>query len=221
MTFTLATFRDTIRWILADESTWRDSMLTGWIKDGIRDYTNYFPLEASLKIDCTLATREYSLAAAGEVLGILSVEYPDGKTPPRFLLRQLELYPHFQDQPFYDIRQGSPATLIIGESPIAADDIILRYLTLHTNPATDAAVLTVPDEHLEALRLFVYWKALTFVALEQDLDPGRKTSIMNALGGTTKDAEYAYHYKLRSFRGPFPNAGVTGPWIMDTKDRIY
>lgn len=196
-------------------------MLTGWIKDAIRDYSNYFPLEASLKIDCTASTREYALTTAGEVIGVLSVEYPDGETPPRYLQRKLETSPGFWDQPFYDIRQGSSQYLVIGESPAATEDIIFRYLTVHTNPANDAATLTVPDEHMEALRLFVYWKALVHIALDQDVDPGRKTAIMNALGGTAKDAEYAYHYKLRSFAGPSPQTGLTGPWTMDDNDRIY
>lgn len=221
MTLTLATFRDTLRWNLKDATIWRDSMLNGWTKDAIRDYSNYFPLETSLKIDCTAATREYSLSTAGEVLGIVSVEYPDGETPPRFLQRLAEPHPNFWDGAYYDIRQGSTQYLVIGESPAATEDIILRYLTLHTIPTSDSSTLTIPDEHFEAIRLYVYWQALKHIALDQDIDAGRKSNIMTALGGTTKDAEYAYHYKLRGYTGPAPQTGLTGPWHMDDKDRVY
>jgi hypothetical protein len=221
MTFTLATFRDTIRWILTDATIWRDSMLNGWIKDAIRDYSNYFPLETSLKLDCTAATREYSLASAGEVLGVISVEYPDGQTPPRYLQRMVETHAIFWDHPYYDIRQGSTQYLVIGESPAAADDIIFRYLTLHTNPTSDSSTLTIPDEHLEALRLYVYWRALVHIALDQDIDVGRKSNIITSLGGTAKEAEYAYHYKLRGFTAPAPLTGLAGSWHMDADDRIY
>ncbi len=230
--YTLATFRATIRYILKDKTVWRDTMLNSWINDAIRDYSNYFPMESYYKIDCTAAGHEYELSVAGNVLGIISVEYPDGKTPPRFLQRLSETHTDFWDHPFYDIRQpnrnmlsqGSAAiypVLVIGESPAATEDIIFRFVRTHLLPEQDTDYFTIPDEHFEAIRLFVYWKALASVSLDQDIDAGRKSNIMLALGGTVKDAEYAYHYKLRSFQAPAPHTGVVGPWPMDKKDRIY
>jgi hypothetical protein len=230
--YTLAAFRATLRSVLKDKTVWRDTMLNGWINDAVRDYSNYFPMEAWYKIDCSANVREYELSTALEVLGVINVEYPDGRTPPRYLQRLSETHPNFWDGPYYDIRQpnmnmltqGEPAIypyLVIGEKPAAADDIIIRYLTVHRVPSQDCAYFTIPDEHFEAIRLFVYWKAIASIALDQDIDAGRKSNIMTALGGTTKDAEYAYHYKLRSFQGPAPLTGIAGPWPMDKKDRIY
>ena len=230
--YTYAEFRETIRFILKDKTVWRDSMLNGWILDGVRDYSNYFPMEAYYKIDCTNATREYQLSTAEEAMGVISVEYPDGETPPRYLQRLDETHPNFWDNPFYDIRQpahnmvsmGSTPlypTLVIGESPISTQDIIFRFLRPHLLPETDGDYFTIPDEHFEAIRLFVYWKALQSIAVDHDIDAGRKSAIMSSLGGTAKDAEYAYHYKLRSYGGPAPNTGLTGPWQMDRHDRIY
>ncbi len=230
--YTLATFRATIRTILKDKTVWRDTMINSWINDAVRDYSNYFPMEAYYKIDCSANVREYELSTASEVVGVISVEYPDGQTPPRYLQRLAETHPSFWDGPYYDIRQpnrnmvsiGSSAIypyLVIGEKPAAADDIIFRFLRPHLLPEADADYFTIPDEHFEAIRLFVYWKALASIALDQDIDAGRKSNIMTALGGTTKDAEYAYHYKLRAFSGPAPLTGIAGPWHMDKDDRIY
>lgn len=232
MTTTLSAFRDTLRAILKDKTLWRDAMLNGWIKDAIRDYSNYFPMEAVHQIDCQEGVREYSLSTPGEVLGVLSVEYPEGQDPPRFLQRKSELAAGFWDGPYYDLRMplldtaasGDPAiypVLVIGEAPAASEDILLRYLTVHRLPSSDSSSLTIPDEHLEAIRLFVYWKALTQISLDQEVDLGRKSAILTALGHSAKDAEYAYHYKIKSFFGPAPNTGLTGPWKMDDSDRIY
>jgi hypothetical protein len=230
MSSTLLQLRDSIRYILKDKNLFRDTMLNQWINDALRDYSNSFPMEQWQKIDCTAATREYSISYP--VIAVLSVEYPDGETPPRYLQHKSEHDPGFWDNPYYDIRQPQSAVtssgdpliynyLVIGESPASTEDIIFRYFTHHRLPESTSSYLTVPDQHLEAIRLFVYWKALASIALDQDIDPARKSAMMTALGGTTKDAEYAYHYKLRSFTGPAPLTGYTGPWPMDDKDRIY
>jgi hypothetical protein len=229
---TLATFRETMRAILKDKTVWRDSMLNGWILDAVRDYSNYFPMEAYFKIDCINGTREYELSTGEEVMGVISVAYPDGEDPPRFLQRLDETHPNFWDHPFYDIRQparnmvsigSSPLypVLVIGESPTATQDIFLRFLRPQLLPEDEDDYFSVPDEHFEAIRLFVYWKALQSIAVDQDIDAGRKSAIMSALGGTAKEAEYAYHYKIRSYGGPAPNTGLTGPWQMDRHDRVY
>ena len=47
MSFTLATFRDTVRTILSDKTLYRDSLVNAWIKDAIRDYSYYFPSRKS------------------------------------------------------------------------------------------------------------------------------------------------------------------------------
>jgi hypothetical protein len=151
--YTLAEFRETMRAVLKDKTVWRDSMLNGWINDAVRDYLNYFPMEAYYKIDCTDATREYELSTAEGVLGVLSVEYPDGQTPPRFLQRFEETHPSFWEGPYYDIRQpsrnmvavGSSAiypTLVIGEAPTDSQDIILRFLRMHMILDADADYFT-------------------------------------------------------------------------------
>jgi hypothetical protein len=221
MSYTLATLRDTVRTILTDKTLYRDALVNLWIKDAIRDYSFYFPLEKSLKIDCTLNTHEYSLTSIAPVLGIVSVEYPDGQDPPRFLLRQAETHPAFYDLPVYDLREGSPQYLVIGEKPIATDDIILGYQTIHTIPSADGDTLTVPDYHGELLRMYVQWKAAEMIEAAADIAPPRKAALLNALGNNAKGAEYAYTYKMRMFQAPAPHSKIVGPWNMDAKDRIY
>jgi hypothetical protein len=221
MSFTLATFRDTVRTILTDKTIYRDSLITAWIKDAIRDYSYYFPLEKELKIDCTAGTREYSLSAIMPVMGIISVEYPDGEDPPRFLLRQAETHPAFRDLPVYDLRDGSTQYLIIGESPATADDIILNYQTLHIVPSSDSDTLTVPEHHGELIRLYVVWKAAEMIEASIQIEPPRKAALLTALGGNSKQAEYAYSYKMRMFQAPAPHSKIIGPWSMDKKDRVY
>jgi hypothetical protein len=222
MSYTRATFRDTVRTILTDKSLFRDALLNIWINDAIRDYSHFFPLEKSLTIDCVVNQTEYSLSSIMPVLGVISVEYPDGEDPPRFLLRQSETHPSFYDLPVYDLREGSTQYLVIGEKPTSADDdIILTYQTLHTLLTSDSDALTVPDHHTELLRLYCQWKAAEFIEAAADIQPPRKAALLNALGNNSKGAEYAYTYKMRIFQAPAPHSKVVGQWTMDKKDRIY
>jgi hypothetical protein len=212
--------RATIRETLVDTLIWPDKSLNAWIADGIRDYSNYFRRQAESTITCTAGKREYSLTALPAIREVLRVEYPKGEDPPRFLKYKPETS-NFKDLPVYDVRGDPPETLVIGEEPTAGEQIEVTYSADHTLPATDATAVTIPDNHLEAIRLFVTWQAIKRVEISETADPDRLSMILGQLGINSVRAERVYRFKLEEYRKKKAASGRAGPWVMDTRDRIY
>lgn len=226
MSFTLAQVRTSIRYVLQDQSVWTDSQLNNWIKDAIRDYSSIFPRLQTFTITTTDGGRAYSLSdpsvfGSTIVTGIARVEYPAGETPPVFLERMPEASPNFYGSPVYDVRGDPPNQLVIGPSPTAGQSIYVTCTVVHEIPAGDAYVLTIPDQHINVIYAYVYWKALTFLEVYASIDPGRKASMIEALGKTSAQAEKYYYWLIERIRALSDRSGIAGAWNMDTKDRIY
>ena len=218
---TRAGIRALIRETLVDTIIWPDKSINAWINDGIRDYSNYFRRQVNATITVTVTgTREYSLTSYTGIAEVLRVEYPKGEDPPRYLLFRSETG-NFKDLPAYDVRGEPPITLVIGEEPTAAEEIELTYAADHTVPTADTSVLTIPDIHLELIRLFVTWQAIKRVEINETADPDRLSMILGQLGINAVRAERVYRYKLEEYRKKMAASGLSGPWIMDSRDRIY
>jgi hypothetical protein len=218
---TRAEMRAIARETLADTIIWPDKSLNAWIADGVRDYSNYFRRQVSVDISCVANQREYSLTSYTGITDVLKVEYPEGEDPPEYLERMSEDAEYFYDYEYYDVRGDPPITLVIGEKPSAGEKITLTYSADHTVPTTDASVLTVPDVHLELIRLFVTWQAIRRIEIEETADPDRKSMILTQLGINAIRAERVYRYKIEEYRRKMAPGGRAGPWKMDSNDRIY
>lgn len=217
---TRAGMRAIVRETLVDTVIWPDKSVNAWINDAIRDYSNYFRRQVSVTISCVATTREYSLTAYTGIAEILRVEYPKGEDPPKYLLYRAETGT-FVDLPAYDVRGDPPITLVIGESPVAGEEIYLTYAADHEIPTTDSSTLTLPDIHLELVRLFVTWQAIKRVEVSETADPDRLSMILTQLGINSVRAERIYRFKLEEYRKKMAASGLSGPWIMDTRDRVY
>lgn len=217
---TRAQLRAIIREVLTNDETWVDSTLNAWIADAFRDYSIYFPRHVEATIDCVDDQIEYSLSSYTGILDILRVEYPDGEDPPRYLAYRPETG-NFDGLPVYDVRGDPPATLVIGEKPDTGEDIILTYSATHVAPSDDATALTVPDEHFEAIRLFVQWVAIRELEMNEARDPDTTSLLLSMLGLNSGRAERLYRTKIREYSERHGKSGYAGPWQMDGSDRIY
>jgi len=203
MSISLAGLRSLIRERLPSTAAWSDSNLTQWILDAIADYSKVFPqTELTATIDCAAGVREYDLVA--ELVSphvITSVEYPAGEDPPVYLTRCSHRDPRgFVGGAYYDVLGAPPATLVIGEEPLATEDIVVTYSGDHAYPSADGDLLTVPDQDMEALTLFAIWKAAELLRAVEGANPRFETLLLTQFDSMVYRAEVAYRAWLRGAR---------------------
>lgn len=230
-TTTLGGLRNSLRAVLADTVQWRDTLLTQWIQDALRDYSLVLPFQDSTSLTTTAATRAYLLNSAVDenLIDVLNVEYPAGWDPRRFLARRAERHPAFLGGPYYDINKQNKTVsgehmelkyLVLGETPSAGQTIWFEYLRPHSAPLDDSDLVTVPEWHLEALRLYVYWKATHQLELDESVALRRKQELLRVMGGSARWLYSLYRdrmFALASSRG----GSHTARWRMDNQDRVY
>jgi hypothetical protein len=220
MTITKADLRALIRKVLTDATQWPDASLDQWITDSIRDYSIYFPRKVELVDDCAAGVRSYTVSTSSLFQGVVSVEYPYGQNPARYLKRKNVQEPNSDGGPYYDVVMEG-GSIWLGETPTAAQDYRCVYLANHTPPALDVTALSMPDSHVDALKLYTVWQAT--IQIEAQLLPAPTTDIylLSQLKTTVAQAERSYRAMIRDLRDTAVQSGASGPWEMDTKDRIY
>jgi hypothetical protein len=222
---TRAEFRDeTLREILPDLSQWPDATLNAWIDDGIQAYSAYFHLQAQVQVEVTSAgEREYdiltNLGALETFHGVTRIEYPMGQDPPRFLQKLAETSPNFLGGPYYDVRGGM--TIVLGEEPALGESLVVWYLRDHVLPVMDGSTLSVPDSHLDALRLYVIWQAIRELEMGEALSPDSTSLLLSMYGLNAGRAERSYNSKIHELLRNSGQSGTTGPWVMDKYDQVY
>jgi hypothetical protein len=111
---------------------------------------------------------------------------------------------------------------VIGEDPAAGEKIGLTYTAEHAIPSADSTVLTVPDHHLEALKLFILWQATKELELKEAKEPDKTTLLLNLLGLNAFRAERSYRTKIQDLQqASAAPGGYAGPWVVDQYDRVY
>ena len=154
---TLGELRAELRLTLADEATWPDALLDGWVAEAVRFYSAEFPQMVTQEIALTAGLREYDLPAG--YLGMLDVEYPAGQEPARYLVQGTPRDLLFRaGGPVYAVRAGR---LLLAETPADGQSAALTCLTTREVPAIgdDDAPVDAPGAHLEALIAFCEFRA--------------------------------------------------------------
>lgn len=219
-----------MRLALPDSTAWPDDALNGWIDEAIRAYSTHFPLTHEFAIQAISGQRLYEMSFDRAIMGVLQVEYPAGQEPPRYLKRLRRAHPCFVGGPVYDFYvDGFPETpvLILGETPASGQAIQVLIETPHHIPTGDASVLSVPETHIEALRLYVIWQALQQAenreAARSAGEAGADSTSLNLpmLGVSASRAERAYRAKIGLLKRAHAPGGVAGPWASNELDSIY
>ena len=65
---------------------WKRSVVEGWVKFGIKDYSMRFPRGKVTSIVCTSNVRQYDLPS--DFIYIRSVEFPLSEDPPDYLVQK-------------------------------------------------------------------------------------------------------------------------------------
>ena len=210
-----------VRETLTDTTQWPDATINVWIADAIRDYSHFFPYVVEKTYTFTCAARSFTISTLSPPpLEVLRVEYPDGEEPPRYLSPLSMTSSKFWDGPYYEVRGVPPNELYLGELAAIDDVVVVRYNAIHTIPAGDASVLTLPDRHLEVLRLFCIWKAAEEIAMSEEIDPDTQEFLVSQMGLNVIRCERVYRNKMQEYQRASLSER-SGPWSMDGKDRIY
>lgn len=132
-----------------------DESLFLWVKDAIKDYSGWFPLQVD-KVLMTLDS-EYSAALPADFIVEYNVECP----PDTYLEKKFpsggSKFTTPSSPTLYHISGGK---LILDQAP--PDDCLLTYGALHVIPASylnTTTVMTVPSRDEELIRLYVVAKA--------------------------------------------------------------
>ena len=214
--------RKVIREILSDNVSWPDSSINAWINEALRDFSNYFPRITSQDINCTQDDRTYSLYECEGLREVLSVEFPQGDDPPRFVSRLSEKSPNFIGGPYYDLPFiATPGTIVLGEYPNTGDQIGVLFAGDHPLPTSDFISITVKERHWGALVLYVQWQAIRELEMDEAREPDDSNIVLSMLGLNSGRAERLYRSKLREYKATEAGGGPAGPWVMDGQDRIY
>lgn len=210
-----------VRETLTDTTQWPDATLNAWIADAIRDYSHFFPYVVEKTYTFTSAARSFTISTLSPTpLEVLRVEFPRGEEPPRYLSQLPMTSPAFWDGPYYEVRGVPPNEIYLGEEAAIDDVVVVRYNAIHTIPSGDASVLTVPDRHLEAIRLFCIWKAAEEIAMAEEIDPLTAEFLVSQMGLNIIRCERIYRNKIQEYQ----HASLSersGGWQMDGIDRIY
>jgi len=122
--------RARVRTDLHDEDSanyrWTDAELDRHIQRAVRDFSLAAPLEAKSTLTATPGTRDLSIGALTDLVGIEAVEWPVGKYPAAFVRFSVWL---------------NTLTLLTDAAPAAADSVAIYHTKLHT---IDGSSSTVP-----------------------------------------------------------------------------
>ena len=181
---TLAELIDQVEADLADSgnATWAAADIQQWLVDAIADYSQHFQRELSVNLSITTDDgRQHDLPDI--VVGIVSVEYPNGEDPPKYLQPRSHTHPDFWIEPgYFDyIVSGNDTDadeIWISEKPTATQAIRVRYLAHHDLPTATSTPLTVPDEHQYILRNYALWRAAMQLKIIEEASPTSNSSLI-------------------------------------------
>ncbi len=225
MSTTLADLRADCRSLLASTADWPDETLDGWIADAIRFYSADFPRLLQATIALTTGTQTYPLPGGHGCLGVLSVEYPAGEDPPRYLTPAPRWSREFASGgPVYALL-GVPDDLAADEDeyqgqicfaePVTTgESAVITYHGLHAIPApgADDAQITVPAAHWEALIACVDFRAHWELETDQACSVGSVSIVLAQLGQEARRAWLRYREVIDHLQGLAGRPGGCVAW---------
>lgn len=227
----LAMLRQNCRLLLGDDNalagyTFSDAQVDGWINAALFDLSLHFPRRATLEVTFPDGQRQAALPA--DVTGVLSVEFPAGQEPPRFLLHRPLSFPHFFDRPgFYDLLPGSSAggdssaaRLTLSERPRPGQAARLQATLGHAPLAANTDETSLPPRYEPLVGQYVRWQAWEELALAEARTP-KVVDVPVAgwqLARAAAEAENAYRRQLAAALHAETPSAITGGWRMDKWD---
>ena len=202
---TLSELRALMRLTCQDATAWPDATLDAFIGDAIRFYSAEYPRLWRHEIPLATGTQAYDLPGGHGIQGIVSVAYPAGEDPAQWLARVDEWRDAFANgDEVYALRgvddsvapesDAVAGQIVFAETVTTGETAIVSYLGAHTAPTggDDAAVITVPAAHLEALTAFVEFRAHWELETDEALTVSSVSVVLSQLGEEARRAWNRY-----------------------------
>ena len=220
MAITLADLRGQCRGFLTSETIWSDDMLTLFINDGIRAYSNYLPRRLRHSLALTTGTQAYDLPGGHGFVRLLAVEYPTGESPPIYLTQVEEWDSLFVGGgDVYALRAVADdlaadedtmtGLIVFAETVATGETATLTYTAVHDAVSDDDDVLTVPEAHMEAIIAFVDFRAHWERESNETYSGSSSSLILSQLGENGRRAWNRYREIVRTL-------APVGGWQIQT-----
>jgi len=197
----LRELRSQIRTGLASRDDWPDETIDQWIADGVRLYSAQFPRLQYFQTFVYEDDPVVQVGDAGQVVDVLSVEFPTGESPRRFWRRVPIDSLEFQSGgDYYAVtaaREGANYSanqqqfaIVLAAAPTSDGIAGIEAVCRHDVPSGDSHVLTVPDAHLEAIGAYVAYRAASALEMTEavTVDTSNVSIVLAQLGQTTRAA---------------------------------
>lgn len=225
MAATLATLQGMCQTLLGSAVYFPTATLTDWINRAIEDLSIYFPRYSEYNISTTAGTHIYDLETY--IKGVVSVEYPEGESPPIYLLRKSYTDPSFWlVDGYYDILKlqssisTEPPQIIVSNTTLLAETIRIKCIIDHAVLAAAGDECTVLERHTNLILLFVRWKAFQQMSAKESEDPSPLNTRASSFEINAQRAEAAYRAALKEAASAESESGQV-PWKMDRFDSLY
>ena len=226
MSTTRQDLRNLIRRRLGDTSSpyhWSDLQINQWINDALADISLHFPRTLDSTLNCSAGEHTCELPLG--FLGMLSVEYPSGEDPPRYLARRsYQQAPFWEQDGYYDILTRSDQTdapeLWLSAEPSDGESIHIHYQAEHAMLDDDSDLCTLPDRYLELVVMFVRWASYQELASTESADPDPTNLALGTLELNAYRAKREYRIKIEEWKAAESHSAITR-WTMDKWDRAY
>ena len=201
---------------------WSNEAVKAWVRDAVRDYSNYFPVVKDVTGAATTGTYEYDIAYL--VLGLVEFQYPTGEDPPEFPEQRNHREPHFFGDgiSYYDLITfaGKNAAELWLSDPETGSSYNLKIQTEHEWTASGTDYLAdVPDSSRHVIVQYAIWQCWReMLTIEREnTDKDRRAY----LAEQAADAASSYSMYIDAIKANRPAESQFVKWEMDKYDRIY
>lgn len=223
---TLEDLTEELAALLSDplNAVWAPEDLEQYLRAAVREWSNHFPARRTLSIDCTDATHNYELPA--DFIAMISVEYPDGESPPEFLTQKSRLQSDWWESDlYYDVEQPNDptetASLYISPSPAATEDIVIIYSAQLDSALVAADTVPIHDRYHSTLLMYGVWLAWLERVSAEEQNPDRSTSMLQQHAANADRAWRNWTEALNRHINRSAISSITVRWPIDNDDPVY
>lgn len=210
---------------LSDEgaAVWPEAEVLEWLNEAVREYSQHLPRVGEVDILAEEGRQTYDLP--WDATAVLSVAYPAGQSPPRYLVPLSYRNKRFAWGRCYDylprFDQTTLPQLVLGFEPAAGEALRVRYRRPHNFNLEAADEVTVPAEHHHVLVQYVLFAAARRLQQREQATPTAGSSLMMAqLAANARRLELAYLNALNRILH-HRSASEVVAWTPAGLERVY
>lgn len=199
----LGELRAIVRAMVVSVAAWPNEKIDTYIGQAIRLYSAHFPRRWRSTLALSTGTQAYDLPGGHGFVRLLSVLYPAEEGV--FLAKAPEWSAAFQcGEAVYALRgvaddvtadaDEAAGQIVFAQTVTTGEQAILEYLGGHTEPAVgdDAAVITVPRVHHEAITAYVDFATHFEAETDEVLEVTTVSVVLSQLGEEARRAWNRY-----------------------------